>query len=267
MEKRNQKTIRLKNKTASSFGFEWNKFDDIYGEYEDNFLSYIAPVDKEFFKGKTILDAGCGAGRHTYFAAKWGAKRVVGSDIGKGAVDAALENTKGLGNVSIAWADIYNLPRFWEEAFDIVMCIGVAQHLPDPQAGFDKLVKMLKPGGTMLLWTYGRKDNWMAINLYEPVRKTTTKIPHKVLYWMTLPIAVGIEILNRAKAPLFQHYRRFPFRTKWNDTFDILSAPKSRYYRLWEIRKWFKDAGLKCAKVEYRMLNGKAKGIKGMGTK
>ncbi len=44
----------LKEQTALSFGFEWAKFNDIFAEYEDNFLSYISPITKEFFKDKVV---------------------------------------------------------------------------------------------------------------------------------------------------------------------------------------------------------------------
>jgi SAM-dependent methyltransferase len=260
---------KLKQQTAKNFGFEWSKFSNVFDEYEDNFLSYIEPVNKEFFSGKTVLDAGCGAGRHAYFAAKWGAKAVVGFDIGKGAVEAAKRNTKELINTNIVQADIYNLPWFWYDKFNIVMAIGVLQHLPDPQAGFDALVKMVKPGGTILIWVYGRRDNWMAIHLYETVRRITTRIPNKILYWGALAAAIGVEVANRCRIPLWQYYRKLPFKTKWNDAFDVLSAPKSRYYTQWDIQKWFKGAGMKAenTKVEYRILGGRAKGIKGMGTR
>jgi len=251
-------------RTASSFGFEWQKFSDIFAEYEDNFLSYIAPIGKDFFKGKLVLDAGCGAGRHTYFAAKYGAE-VVAFDLSEKAVVSAIKNTKNLPNVRIMRGDIYRIS--FEKQFDCILAIGVLHHLPDPQEGFNRLVGLLKPGGTISIWVYGRKDNKLALYFYEPLRRITTRIPHNVLYYLSYIPAVAVEICNRLGLPMFRHYAIFPFKTKLNDAFDVFSAPSVKYYTKSEIRRWFVQAGLKSIQVSYRMLEGKAKGIKGLGVK
>ncbi len=266
MGKRDRETLRLKKRTASRFGFEWERFSDIFAEYEANFLSYINPIDKEFFKGKLVLDAGCGAGRHTYFAAEYGAE-VVAFDLSGKAVESAIKNTQGL-NVKIMQGDIYNPPRVaWNGKFDFVMCIGVLHHLPDPQEGFNRLVSLLKLGGTISIWVYGRKDNKMALYIYEPLRKVTTKIPNKVLYYLAYIPAIIVDLCNRLRLPLFRYYARFPFKTKLNDSFDVLSAPLARYYTIEDIQEWFRKANLKDIKVSYRMLDGVAKGVKGVGVK
>lgn len=256
----------LKERTSASFGFEWAKFSDIYAEYEENFLSYIAPITPEFFKGKFVLDAGCGAGRHAYFAAKYGAKNVIAFDLSMDAVHAAMDNLFGV-RATVKQADIYNLPESWAGQFDAAFSIGVLHHLPTPQEGFNCLVKTLAPGGTISIWVYARKDNKLALYLYEPLRKITTRIPHKALYYLALVPASFMQVSNWLHLPVFSYYARFPFKTKWNDSFDVFSAPSAKYYELEEIRAWFEQAGLKDIQVSYRILNGKAKGIKGMGVK
>ena len=254
----------LQEKTASSFGFEWAKFSDVFAEYESNFLGYIAPIGKDFFKGKLVLDAGCGAGRHAYFAGKYGAD-VIAFDLSEKAVVSATRNTKDLRNVRIMRGDIYRIK--FEKQFDYIFSIGVIHHLPDPQEGFNRLVDLLKPGGTISIWVYGRKDNKMALYLYEPLRRLTTRIPHNVLYYLEYTPAIVVEICNRLRLPIFKHYTVFPFKTKLNDAFDVFSAPSAEYYTIKEIQDWFEQAGLKDVQVSYRMLEGKAKGIKGLGLK
>ena len=256
----------MQERTAASFGFEWAKFKDIFAEYETNFLSYIAPISDGFLKGKLVLDAGCGAGRHTYFAAKYGA-RVVAFDISDKAVESARQNTRDFPNVAVECVDICNPPADWIGKFDYIMSIGVLHHLPDPQGGFNKLVPLLKSGGSISIWVYGKKDNKLAMYLYEPLRKITTRIPHKILYYLVYPIAGAVEICNRLRLPFFSHYAVFPFKAKWNDAFDVFSAPSARYYTLGEIQNWFEQAGLTDIKVSYRVLDGVAKGIKGLGVR
>lgn len=52
--------------TALSFGYEWHRFPEMYNEWERQFLDYMQPHGPEFFRGKKVLDAGCGNGRFAY---------------------------------------------------------------------------------------------------------------------------------------------------------------------------------------------------------
>ncbi len=246
-------------RTQASFGFEWSRFHDVFPEYEANFLSYVAPLERDFFAGKTVMDAGCGAGRHAWFAHQFGAREVLAFDFSAGAVEAASANLRGLAGVSVHRADIYALPVEWRDRFDCAMCIGVLHHLPDPQAGFEQLVRCVRPGGILIVWVYGTLDNRLARWVYEPMRGVTTRLPHKVLYHLSLLPALAVELCNRARIPLFRQYAGFPFRTKWNDAFDVLSAPRARYYGVADILRWFAQAGLRDIRVHPRRLCGKAK--------
>lgn len=256
-------TIDMIQRTAKSFGFEWAKFNDIFDQYESNFLSYIEPIDKDFFKDKLVLDAGCGAGRHSYFAAKYGA-RVVAIDSSKDAVISAIYNLRRFDEVAVLHDDI-NAFEF-PQGFDYIFSLGVLHHLVNPEAGFKKLVSLLKEGGTISIWVYSKEDNKLRY-LYEPLRIITTRIPHKVLYYLSYLPALFIEACNRLRLPLFSYYTRFPFRTKWNDAFDVFSAPSAKYYSRHDILKWFNDVKLEYFQVRYRVLDGKIKGIIGHGVK
>lgn len=254
----------IQERTAKSFGFEWSRFNDIFDQYEANFLSYIEPIGKDFFKDKLVLDAGCGAGRHSYFAAKYGA-RIVAIDLSKDAVISAIYNLRQFDDVAVLNEDIYTFE--FPQKFDYIMSIGVLHHLLNPQAGFNKLVSLLKDGGTISIWVYSKEDNKLRY-LYEPLRKITTRIPHKVLYYLSYFPAITVEICNRLNLPIFKHYKRFPFKTKLNDAFDVFSAPSAMYYSKTDIEKWLIDAGLTdYSYARYRVLNGKIKGIIGHGVK
>ena len=80
--------------TASSFGFEWQHFTQEDERYGDQLLEWLAPVRPEFFKGKLVLDGGCGKGRHMLRAAEWGAREVIGVDLSD-AVESAFAATRG----------------------------------------------------------------------------------------------------------------------------------------------------------------------------
>lgn len=244
----------LKSQTAESFGYEWKAFNKMFEAYRQNFLNYVQPFQEKDFVGKVALDAGCGVGRHTYWAAKFGAKDVIGVDLSD-AVEPAEKNCRELSNAHIVQADIYNLP--FAKAFDIVMSIGVLHHLPDPENGFRSLKEFLKPGGLLLIWVYGRLHNNMAVYIYESIRTITRRLPKRVVHILCHPFALfvhmcnaisdGIESISNSKRIAdmvpFSYYRMFPYEVKLNDAFDVLATPKSRYYRMEEIHNWYTRAG------------------------
>ena len=57
-------------RTMRSFGYEWRHFSDFRSEGEANFRWYFAAYPPESIRGKILLDAGCGKGRHLFFAAQ-----------------------------------------------------------------------------------------------------------------------------------------------------------------------------------------------------
>src|SRR5437762_2527610 len=142
-------------KTAQSFGYEWTRFPEMYAEWEQSFLNYMYPHAAEFFRGKRVLDAGCGNGRFAHYAAKYGAE-VWAIDLGE-AVEAAHHNTEGIGNVQVIQADLHR-PPFALESFDFIYSIGVLHHLPDPEEAFQNLLQYLKPEGEVQIYLYWRPE-------------------------------------------------------------------------------------------------------------
>ena len=62
-------------------------------------------------KDKTVFDAGCGMGRNSYYALKYGAKSVVGIDNDKKSVNAARKNLNNFENAEIKKVSIYEYYR------------------------------------------------------------------------------------------------------------------------------------------------------------
>ena len=253
---RNQ-TLQLK--TAESFGFEWTHFSEMYPEWERNFRDYMFPRTAEFFRGKRVLDAGCGIGRHAYYAAQYGAQ-VWAVDISD-AVEVAARNTAGTG-AHVIQADLNHLP-FREESFDLVYSMGVLHHLPEPETAFRYLLRFVKPGGEFRMFLYWAPERQplkqFLLKAVSILRKFTVRMPHRLLYplsyvaaslvWTCLvwpyralkQIPMLSEIADRL--PLRQ-YSRYPFRTCVNDQFDRLSAPLERRYSRAQVEQFLKSAGL-----------------------
>lgn len=112
----------------------------------------------EVWKGRAVLDVGCGSGRFVEVLARAGA-RVVGVDASR-AVDAAAEvlgehgHGKGPdGRVALLQADALDLP-FREKSFDLIYSIGVLHHTPDVRRAILSLAPYLAPGGRLVVWLY-----------------------------------------------------------------------------------------------------------------
>jgi SAM-dependent methyltransferase/uncharacterized protein YbaR (Trm112 family) len=256
---------RAKLRTAASFGFEWKQFPHLRPEWERNFLDYMQPHGPEFFRGKRVLDAGCGTGRHAYHAALFGAE-VVAVDLSD-AIDVAHEHTRQLGRVCTVQADLDRLP-FAPESFDFIYSFGVLHHLHDPEAAFQKLLGYLKPGGEIRVFLYwcpeGQPVKRVLLSMITAVRSITTRLPHRVLYWLSYPLAaaayagfiVPYRVLRRVSATAslverlpMKQYASYPFQVCVNDQFDRFSAPIENRYTRAQVRAWLERAGLQDVSV------------------
>lgn len=142
---------------ADSFGLQWNTFRrtqlDSYTHttLSRDRLARIAGGNLDAFMGKTVLEAGCGAGRFTEVMLNAGAV-IFAADISS-AVEANRENCGGSERYFVCQADITRLP-VKSAQFDIVVCVGVIQHTPSPEKTMSALCSYVKPGGHLYIDHY-----------------------------------------------------------------------------------------------------------------
>lgn len=260
---------RLFQQTWRNFGFSWRRFAHLYSDPRD-FLDWIKPVSPDFFQGKLVADAGCGTGLHARFAALFGAREVVAFDLSP-AVEVAHDNVRSLPQVHVIQADIYHLPL--KSKFDYVYCIGVLQHLPDPETGFLNLVKLLQENGYLSIWVYGYEGTGLVRSLVDPLRRVTSRMPLSFVYLASLLPTAFVFLLTRAmrwiqakqsirtgesfisKIPLAEYLAymaQFNFNYIHNSVFDQLIAPITRYFKREEVEAWFKKAELSEIKISSR---------------
>jgi SAM-dependent methyltransferase len=112
-------------------------------------------VDFDAWRGKRVLEVGCGAGTDLARFAKGGAI-VTGIDVADSAIELARKNFAQQGlQGELRVADGERLP-FETETFDLVYAHGVVQYTPDAGGLIEECWRVLKPGGDAVFQVYNR---------------------------------------------------------------------------------------------------------------
>ena len=255
---------------AAAFSYEWTHFKVDYEEVREHFLDWIAPLQPADFRGKRVVDAGCGMGRHAREAARFGAAKVFALDLSD-AVAVARQHTRGEAAVHMIQADLRRPPLRGD--IDLVYSIGVLNQLPDPQEGFDALARLLQPGGSLFAWVYAAEAGRFVSHILDPLRAhLTSHLPFPVLRALTWFPAAVLTLLCRALPHLgrrqptvrsslpwftyFEELGRFPSSLLHCMLFDQLVAPAARYCGRDEFRRYFEQAGLTHVETSLRHGNG-----------
>jgi 2-polyprenyl-6-hydroxyphenyl methylase/3-demethylubiquinone-9 3-methyltransferase len=114
-------------------------------------------------KGAAALDVGCGGGILSEALARAGA-RVLGIDLSQAVLDVAeLHALEGKIEVQYKSIAAEQLAMQQPAAFDLVTCMELLEHVPDPAATVAALAALVKPGGDVVLSTLNRKPLAFAV--------------------------------------------------------------------------------------------------------
>lgn len=143
---------------AEHFGLQWKTYartqlDSYTGKpiTRERLRRCLGEAIWSGLQGRSVLECGCGAGRFTEILLERGAF-VTSIDL-SAAVDANSESFPIGRSHRVAQADILSLP-FSEHTFDVVLCLGVIQHTPNPEKTIAELYRRVKPGGTLVIDHY-----------------------------------------------------------------------------------------------------------------
>jgi SAM-dependent methyltransferase len=130
-------------------------FDDL-DQYHFEKLHHLPRlIDFSAYRGKKVLDVGCGAGTDLARFAKGGAI-VTGVDVSASAIALAKQNLAQQGlQADLREADGEHLP-FAGDTFDFVFAHGVVQYTSNDRALVDECRRVLKPGGSAVFQVYNR---------------------------------------------------------------------------------------------------------------
>ena len=236
------------------FGYSWDRFNELTPEQERQFRLWTVHLSPERdWLGKNFLDAGCGAGRNSYWAMSYGARACVAIDLDERSLDAARKNLAKFPAAEVRKCSIYDIP--FKDEFDIVFSIGVVHHLSDPAAALRKLASAAKPGGRVLIWVYGYENLELYVNVLNPLRKA-------LFSWMPLgfvrlfayfPASLLWLLLRLGFTPLgyLKLLKTFSFRHIHHICFDQMLPKIANYWRKDEAIALLEQAGLRDVKAEW----------------
>ena len=116
-----------------------------------NYINQRAPL-----AGKAVLDVGCGGGILSEAMASLGAE-VTGIDMGEVAIGVARLHLRQSGlKVDYQQATAEQFAEVHPEKFDVVTCLELLEHVPDPASAVKACKALVKPGGDVFFATLNR---------------------------------------------------------------------------------------------------------------
>ena len=192
-------------------------------ESEFRTLHQINPLRLEFIneraplEGKKVLDVGCGGGILSESMATRGA-RVTGIDMGEKPLSVAKLHLKESGlEVDYRQTTAEALAIEEPESFDIITCMEMVEHVPDPASVINACSRLVRPGGELFFSTINRTPKaWLfaivgaeyLLNILPKGTHTYEKFirPSELEKWARESGLVSKEITGMHYNPFTDHY-------------------------------------------------------------
>ena len=221
---------------------QWNLFSD---DEHRLFKDWIYPTVLDDFRGKTVLECGCGGGQHTSFIAPY-ARHVTAVDLNT--AEIARQKNSAFGNITFLEDDIARMDL--QQTFDIVFSIGVVHHTDDPDKTVANLKRHVKPGGKLIVWVYAHEGNFLIRSMVEPFRKLFCQTISREKLIVVSRIITGllyIPVYSVYRLPLgflpyyqyFKNFRTLSFQRNLLNVFDKLNAPQVVFIKKETMQRWF----------------------------
>ncbi len=215
-----------------SFDYQWGSLptgawlsdDPRFGAQVERIISeQELAIDAEWFRGRRVLDAGCGNGRWTEGFVRLGCE-VTAMDASANAL--AQVRARFGGTVRVIEGDVLQADRLLAgERFDLVWSWGVLHHTEDTGRGIRVLERLVADDGLLYVYLYGRETLTTRSSSWR------LNIGRAVL---------NVMPLRARKALLVRMYGE----RRAHEAFDLLSTPLNRRTTVDEASGLLRDAGL-----------------------
>ncbi|MES2431963.1 MAG: class I SAM-dependent methyltransferase [Bacteroidota bacterium] len=151
----------LHNELESNFNYaDHYEKDAVAYDYFGGDVSPVTRLERKYSRqtvslkipatAKLLLDVGCGDGwvAKTFLPKN---KKVISMDISTANPIRVLKENPSENHAAVV-ADVFHLP-FKQNTFDAIIASEVIEHVYDPKLFIEKLVSVLKPGGTLIMAT------------------------------------------------------------------------------------------------------------------
>jgi 2-polyprenyl-6-hydroxyphenyl methylase/3-demethylubiquinone-9 3-methyltransferase len=134
----------------------WDRNSEFKPLHDINSLRLDYIDDIAALNGKTVLDVGCGGGILSESMAQRGAQ-VTGIDLGEKALGVArLHQLESAAAVDYRFISVEALAAERPGSFDVVTCMEMLEHVPDPASVVQACASLVKPGGQIFFSTLNR---------------------------------------------------------------------------------------------------------------
>ncbi|MES9856446.1 MAG: bifunctional 2-polyprenyl-6-hydroxyphenol methylase/3-demethylubiquinol 3-O-methyltransferase UbiG [Sedimenticola sp.] len=155
-----EKTLNVDQAEISKFEELAARWWDPHSEFKP--LHEINPLRLQYIdsiaglKGKRVLDVGCGGGILSESMAASGAD-VTGIDMGEAPLQVARLHLLESGlEADYKKIPVEQLADEQPESFDVVTCMEMLEHVPDPSSIVEACSRLCKPGGNIFFSTLNR---------------------------------------------------------------------------------------------------------------
>jgi 2-polyprenyl-6-hydroxyphenyl methylase/3-demethylubiquinone-9 3-methyltransferase len=216
---------------------EIDKFDkvsqiwwDLNGEM--GILHTINPLRTKFImekltvKNPRILDVGCGGGILSEALARHGAQ-VTGSDLSLPSLEAARHHTAQQGlKIEYLYESVEDIAQKNAGSFDVITCMEMLEHVPEPDKIVAACAKALKPGGHAFFSTINRTPKAFVFAIFggEYILRLLPRGTHT---YSKLIRPEELKAWNQASGLEFSRFASLiynPFTRKFKVTADVVDV-------------------------------------------